>query len=205
MKDLIIVGAGGFGREALYLALDINKDNPQWNIKGFIDDNGHALDGVQCDYPIIGKISDWQPKENEVFAMGIAAPKTKEMLSNIMKSRGAKFVTLISRYIRIQPYVSIGEGCVITGNIGDNSKLGNFVHIAGSMIGQDSDIGDYSTTTGYVNIAGATLGKRVFVGSHAMVLNHTKVGDDVEIYPGSMVIRKVKAGARVFGMPAKEI
>ena len=205
MKDLIIVGAGGFGREALYLALDINKYNPQWNIKGFIDDNEKALDGVRCDYPVIGKISEWQPKENEVFAMGIAAPKTKEMLANLLKEKGAKFVTLISRHVRIQPFVKIGEGCVITGNIGDNSVIGDFVHIAGSMIGQDSEIGDYSTTTGYVNVAGATLGKRVFVGSHAMILNHTKVEDDAEIYPGSMVIRKVKVGAKVFGMPAKVI
>lgn len=205
MKDLIIVGAGGFGREALYLALDINKENLQWNIKGFIDDNSQALDGLRCDYPIIGKISEWQPKENEVFAMGIAAPKTKELLSNILKDKGARFVTLISPYVSIQPFTRIGEGCVITGNVGDNTVIGNFVHIAGSMIGQDSIIGDYSTTTGYVNIASATLGKRVFVGSHAMILNHAKVGDDVEVYPGSMVIRKVKAGVKVFGMPAKEI
>ncbi len=205
MKDLIIVGAGGFGREALYLALDINKQNPQWNIKGFIDDNEKALDSVRCDYPIIGKISEWQPKENEVFAMGIAAPKTKEILAKLLKEKGAKFISLISIHTIVWPFVTIGEGCVISGSIGDNVVIGDFVHIAGSMIGQDSIIGDYSTTTGYVNVAGATLGKRVFVGSHAMILNHTTIGDDAEIYPGSMVIRKVKPCTKVFGMPAKEI
>lgn len=205
MKDLIIVGAGGFGREALYVALAMNNVDPQWNIKGFIDDNLEALDSVRCDYQIIGKISTWVPKPNEVFAMGIASPKLKESISSMLKDKGAHFVTLVSPKVTIYPYSVIGEGCVITGNIGDNSKIGNFVHIAGSMIGQDSIIGDYSTTTGYANIAGATIGKRVFIGSHAMVLNHTTVGDDAEIYPGSMVIKKVKPGTKVFGMPAKQI
>lgn len=205
MKDLIIVGAGGFGREALYLALEINDIKPTWNILGFIDDNPNALDGIRCDYHIIGKISDWQPKDNEVFAMGISSPKVKETVSIKLKKRGASFVTLVSPHVTIFPYVTIGEGCVITGCVGDNSFIGNFVHIAGSMIGQDSVIGDFSTTTGYANVASATLGKRVFVGSHAMILNHTTVGDDAEIYPGSMVIKKVKPGTKVFGMPAKEI
>lgn len=38
MKDLIIIGAGGFGKEALVIAQEMNKNNPQWNILGFLDD-----------------------------------------------------------------------------------------------------------------------------------------------------------------------
>ena len=62
MKDLIIVCAGGFGREVYYMAKQIGK----WNIKGFIDDNIHALDGVNIALPIIGTIKNWVPSENEV-------------------------------------------------------------------------------------------------------------------------------------------
>ena len=39
MKDIYIVGAGGFGREVLWLIQRINNVNLEWNIKGFIDDN----------------------------------------------------------------------------------------------------------------------------------------------------------------------
>ena len=38
MNNLIIVGAGGFGRELLQWAKDINKVEKKWIIKGFIDD-----------------------------------------------------------------------------------------------------------------------------------------------------------------------
>lgn len=206
MKKLIIVGAGGFGREALYLALEINKQTRKWNILGFIDDNMDALRDVNCDYNIIGTISEWTPKEDEVFVMGIATPKVKEILAGKLIARGAKFISLIHPSVCLLPYTEIGTGCVIGGgsSLGDNCKIGNFVHIAGSMIGQDSIIGDFSTTTGFTNIASAKLGKRVFVGSHAVVLNHLEIGDDVLIAAGSVVFNKVKSGTRVLGYPAKK-
>lgn len=201
MKDLIIVCAGGFGREVYYLAKEIGK----YNIKGFIDDNPNALDGVNIALPIIGTIKDWVPGENEVFALGVSTPKTKEAIVNIMKAKGAKFETLIASHSRVIETSTFGEGCIISGTVGDCVKVGNFVNIMGSMIGQDTTIDDYSTTTGFVNIATAHLGKRVFVGSHAVVLHGRKVGDDAFICAGSIVFNHVKAGVKVMGNPAKKI
>jgi sugar O-acyltransferase (sialic acid O-acetyltransferase NeuD family) len=206
MKNIIIVGAGGFGREILYLIKDINKINPTWNIKGFIDDNASALNNIKCDYKIIGSINEYEPDRADFFAIGIANPKTKEKIINNLKSKDAKFATLISPYAYISGYVELGEGCIIfpMSTIGDCAKIGNFVHVAGSMIGQDSIIGDYSTTTGYSNIVSATLGKRVFVGSHAVILNERKIGDDAFICAGSIVFHHVKPGVKVFGYPARK-
>lgn len=201
MKDLIIVCAGGFGREVYYLAKEIGK----WNIKGFIDDNLNALDGVNMTLPILGTIKDWVPSENEVFALGVSNPKTKEVIVNIMTTKGAKFETLIAPHSRIIETATIGEGCIISGTIGDCAVIGNYVNVMGSMIGQDSIIDDFSTTTGFVNIASARLGKRVFVGSHAVVLNGRKVGDDAFVCAGSVVFTNVKASIKVLGNPAKKI
>lgn len=207
MKDLIIVGAGGFGREVLYLALAINAHSKEWNIKGFINDDLNALDNIRCDYKILGKIKEWQPKSNEVFAMGIASPQAKEKLSKSLIEKGAEFVTLIHPRAVIQPFTQIGAGSVIghSASIGDNVTIGNFVNIMGSMIGQDSIIGDYSTTTGFTNVASANIGKRVFIGSHAVILNHLTVGDDAYICAGSIVFSKVKPGTKIFGYPAKKM
>lgn len=207
MKDLIIVGAGGFGREALNLAKRINRITHRWNILGFLNDMPDALDGVMCSHRIIGRITDWVPDENQEFVLGISSPTSKEKLARELAGRGFRFTSLISPTALIADYVTLGEGCVVTGNssIGDNAVIGDFVHIAGSMIGQDTVIGDYSTTTGYVNVASATVGKRVFIGSHAVVLNKVRVGDDAFICAGSIVMRRVPDGARVFGNPAKKV
>jgi len=203
MKDLIIVGAGGFGREAYYLAKTIG----QWNIKGFIDDNLNALDGIQCECPIIGTIKDWVVSKNDVFAIGIASPKVKELVANRLKERGATFVTLIHPRAMVYESAVIGEGCVIGGmsNIGDCAKVGNFVNVAGSVVGQDTIIDDYTTTTAFVNIVSAKIGKRVFIGSHSVILNNKKVGDDAFVCAGSIVMTNVKPGTKVMGYPAKRI
>ena len=39
MKDIIIIGAGGIGREVIFIIEEINKQTPTLNILGFIDDN----------------------------------------------------------------------------------------------------------------------------------------------------------------------
>ncbi len=206
MKDLIIVGAGGLGKEVLQCVKDINRKGQRWNIKGFIDDNPDALANVKCDYQIIGAIKDWQPNNNEVFVCGIATPKVKEKVTQSLKSKGAVFETIISPRAYISDFVTIGEGTVILGySIGPNVVLGNFTSIMGSMIGQESVIGDFSTTTGYVNVANARLGKRVFVGSHSVILNGRTIGDDVFVCVGSIVMRNVKAGNKVFGNPARRV
>ena len=201
MKDLIIVGAGGFGREAYYLAKSLGK----WNIKGFIDDKEIDMTEKKIfDTKWIGTIRDWIPSENEVFAMGIASPKTKEIVAGILKSKGAKFETMVNRGVYIHPTATIGEGSIITmGVIGDCAKIGNFVHIAGSHVGQDSIIGDYTTSTLHVNTVTSKIGKRCFLGSQSVIL--ADIGDDVNVCAGSIVFKKLKDGTTVMGNPAKKI
>lgn len=201
MKDIIIVGAGGFGREAYYLIKAINALTPTWRIKGFLNDVPVDLKAKKIDVPIIGTIKDWHPGENEVFAMGISSPAGKEKVATILKSKGAVFATLISPGADVNETVEMGEGCVVSGgSIGDCTKLGRFVHVAGSMIGQDLVIGDYSTTTGYANVATGNIGKRVFISSHSVVLRD--VGDDVLVGVGSVVMNRIRNGMKVMGCPA---
>ena len=205
MKDIIIVGAGGFGREAYYLIKTINAVSTRWKIKGFINDIPVDLKSKKIDVPIIGTIKDWQPSENEVFVMGISSPVGKAKVAGILKQRGASFETLIHPKAEINETVEMGEGCVIGGRsiIGDCVVLGDFVHIAGSSIGQDRQIGDFSTTTAFTNVATGNIGKRVFVASHAVILKD--VGDDAFVAAGSIVMSKIRAGMRVMGCPARKM
>lgn len=44
MKNLIIIGAGGCGRELLQWAKDINEIDKRWNIKGFLEYDLRSLE-----------------------------------------------------------------------------------------------------------------------------------------------------------------
>ena len=208
MKDLIIVGASGFGREVLQWVKDVNKVTLLWNIKGFIDDNQNALDGYECDYKVLGRIHDWRISDNEIFICAIAKPSTKEMLITMLKSRGATFTSVVHPSAIIGGFCEIGEGLVVTprAKISPNVKIGDFVTILGSGVGHDVCIGDFSTITGNCSVNGLViLGKRVFVASNVCIAPSKKIGNDVYIGMGSVVVTNIKDGYKVMGNPAKKI
>lgn len=124
----------------------------------------------------------------------------------MLKSKGAKFETIIAPWSIIPDNIQIGEGSIISPYlIMPGVKIGNFANVMGCMVGSQAEIGDYSTITGFANITNAKIGKRVFVGSHAVIMNQRKIGDDAFICVGSVVFNNVKQGQKVFGIPAKRV
>ena len=206
MKDLIIVGAGGLGRKVFVCLRRLNSDG-RWNILGFIDDNENALDGKKCDLGIIGRISDWEPAENQVFVMGISDPHVKHVVADKLKARGAVFETIVSPDVIMGDYVEIGEGSIVMTpyNVESGAQIGKFVTLLGSTIALDGKLGDYSTTGGFANLTCANIGREVYVGSHAVILSHVTVGDGAYVGVGSIVIKDVPAYAQVFGNPARVV
>ena len=208
MKDIIIVGASGFGRELVQWIEDINENNPQWKILGFIDDNPNALNGCRCDYKIIGSIKDWQPKPTEYFACALAFPEVKSKIVTMLKDKGAKFATLIHPTALVNKYAEIGEGVIMTprSNVNADAKVGNFVSILGSGVGHDAVVGDWSTLSGRCSINGhVQIGEKVYIACGVSIAPSKKVGDGATVGIGSVVISNVKAGTKVFGNPAKKI
>lgn len=208
MKDILILGAQGFGREVLQWVKDINKVTPTWNIKGFLDDDLTALDGYECDYKILGTIQDWVPSDNEEFVFAIASPVVKEKLATMLKAKGARFARVVHPTSIIGDFCKIGEGLVVTprAKVSPNVTIGDFVTVLGCGIGHDAEIGDFSTLCGYCAVSGhVKLGKRVFVSTSAVIAPSLKVGDDAYICMGSMVMTNIKAGNKVMGCPATKV
>ena len=145
MKNLYIVGASGCGREVLNIIKDIHAiQGVRWNIIGFLDDNLNALEGIDCDFNVVGTITDYIPQENDVLALGIANPQVKENLVKILKEKGAVFETIIHPYVALGRFNTIGEGAVIYSGFGMtvNVHIGNFCTLLACGLGHDVSIGD---------------------------------------------------------------
>ncbi len=209
MKDLYIVGAGGFGRELLNLVLDIHTIlGPRWNIVGFLDDTENPLHGKNCDYAVVGTIGDYQPKPNDVLALGIANPAAKRQLTADLKGRGAVFEQIIHPYVYMGRHNTVGEGAVICAGfcMTVNVNLGNFTTLLVSDLGHDVSIGDYSTLSPHCNIMGNTIvGEGVFIGGNVAIAPNITIGDNAYICMGSIVMKDVNPGSKILGNPAKEI
>lgn len=210
MKDIVLFGAGGSGREIAVLIKRINEVEPTWNLLGFVDDNeslwGTEINGLPC----IGG-TDWlvSHKDSVYCSCTIGTMNARVAVCKKLKSLGIMFATLIHPTASIGDYVTIGEGCIINEHceLPVNIKVGNFVFLnSDTCLGHDDVIGDYTICNPHVVISGAcTIGEAVMIGGMSFVVQMVKIGDNAVVAPGSVVYGRVKAGTKVMGNPAKRI
>lgn len=208
MNKIYIVGAGGFGRELLWWIKDINIVKPTWEIAGFLDDDPHALDQYECDYKVVGTIKDWQPEEDEEFALALGSPALKHKIVKILKDKGAKFATVIHPTAMVSEFAHYGEGFIMFPNskLSANSTVGDFVTLLATPIGHDTIIGDYSVISGGCNVVrNVVIGKDVFLAAGACIAQDVHIGDGAYIGLGAVVLKDVKPGAKMFGNPARAL
>lgn len=209
MKQLLIVGAGGFGREVLSWLKDIPSSDCKWQIVGFLDDNPEALENYECDIPIVGSFSDFDPRADDCFVMAVGSPPLKLKVGELLEQKGAEFISLVHPSATIGRNVQLGRGCVICPNvtITCDVTIGPFVTInVHATVGHDVALGPGCTLNAHADVTGfVQLGKAVFVGSHGSILQHVQVGDFATIGAGSVVVRNVKPEITVFGVPAKKV
>lgn len=208
MKNLLIIGAGGCGREVLQWAKDINKISKQWNIKGFLDDNSNALEGLRCDVGVVGSTNSYVPQSDDQFVCCIGNSNTRKLIIDKMEEKGAEFVNIVHPTAIVADSAVLGKATILYpySIISDNAELGNGCIInMHSTIAHDSVLGEYCTISAHCDVTGmCKLGDRVFMGSGARTVPSAKVGSDVFICAGSTVMSRVKDGMKVIGVPAKK-
>jgi sugar O-acyltransferase (sialic acid O-acetyltransferase NeuD family) len=209
MKKLLIVGAGGFGREMWIWAGQVPASEREWEAHGFLDDNPDALKGFNHPARVLGKISDYQPKPDEVLTVAIGDPRAKMQVAEVLQKKGAQFTTIVHPTALIGLNVKLGRGVIICPHvcIPCDAVLGDFVHVnSNSTVAHDTVLGDYTTLSGHCDVTGSSrLGKGVFLGSHASVLPSVKVGDFAKIGAGTVAATNVQPEVTLLGVPGKRL
>ena len=205
-SNLIIVGAGDFGREVEVWLRDINKVSPTWKVAGFLDANPHALDGLPTGLSILGDPATYEFRKNDCAVVAIADPATRQKVVASLTGR-VLFASVVHPTARIAPYSIIGQGAVLCPNviICVNAKVGNHVHInVSTIIGHDAVLEDFVTICPTVNVSGAVVVEEgAFLGTQAVLLPRSKVGRFARVGAGTVVLHRVAAETSVFGVPSR--
>ena len=208
MKQLVIIGAGGFGREILEWAIACPAYRKEWEIEGFLDDRPDALDGFpSIGLPVLGNTRDYQPRSNQVFIIALGRPDWRAEVWSRFAERDATFTRLVHESCIVGRRVDLGAGVVLCPGVtltcdiqvGENTAL-NVKTAAGhdAVIGRDCQISSYCDITGSVSV-----GDRVFMGSRVSVIPGKRVGDGSTVGAGSVVVSNIPEGVTVFGNPAR--
>lgn len=209
MKDLFIIGAGGFGREVAWLVERINEVNPTWNLKGFIDDNESLWGSVEGEYLVLGGCEYLNTLSNVYAVCAVGSAKIRKIIIDKLKNSNVKFATLIDPSVLLSKRVDIGEGSIICAGttITVDIKIGNHVIInLDCTIGHDDVIEDFVTIYPSVNVSGNVLiGKCSELGTGMQIIQGKKVAPNTIIGAGAVVVKDCVESGTYVGSPAKRI
>lgn len=208
MKDIVIIGAGGFGREVAWLIDDINKVEYKWNIVGFVDDNediqGKDING----YTVVGNI-EWLKSQELNVINAIGDPIVKKKVMEKLINSNNQYPVLIHPSVICSNKLNIGEGSIICAGsiLTVNIEIGKHVIInLDCTIGHDAVIGDYSTILPSVNVSGfVKIGDCVNVGTGSAIIQGVRIKENTLIGAGAVVVKDITESGTYVGVPVRKI
>lgn len=205
--DIVIVGAGGFGREVLQYVRDAFAGDSGYRIKGFLDDQPPDLAAFGLSLPVLGNTREYQPVEAERFVIAVGDPRVRAALSERLAGLGARFLSVVHPRSYVAPSASVGEGCIVApfATIGAHAAIGDHTVLTYyASVGHDARVGRWCALSPHSVTNGmTTIGDRVFLGAHAVVNPLQRVADDAKVAAGAVVYRPVPASTLASGNPAK--
>lgn len=155
-REIMIVGAGGFGREAVWTIERINDTGDHWHVIGFADDDPAKATGSLEGYPMLGsveKASHDHPGAAVFVAVGDNA--IREQIYR--RLRGHDFPVIIDPSAEVAPTADIRHGVFIGPQavVSVGSQLGKFVIVGPRAgVGHDTTLGDFSQLGPGATLAG---------------------------------------------------
>ena len=190
VKRLLIVGAGGLGREVANWAVDEIKKSSGWIITGFLDDNPNALYGKRTSIPLIGSVAGFVPNGGVYVVIAMGNPAVRRKLHEDLLVKGAQFANVIHPTAIVAEGVRLGVGVVAApfSILSANSCIGDGVVVNyHAVIQHDAEVGSWSYISSHGNVGGGSfLGQEAVVGTHSVVPPCAHVPDRYIVSPGTV-------------------
>jgi sugar O-acyltransferase (sialic acid O-acetyltransferase NeuD family) len=215
MKDIYIIGSGGFAREVYFLINDINLSSKEtiYNFKGYIgrESSDSEVKIGEKKFPVFAEdifLRSNQGKRVDL-AIGIGAPQTLEKLYYRF-SESYSFPNLIHpSFIGHQEAIAMGIGNIITAGciFSLDIKIASFnIFNLNTTVGHDAVIGSYNVVNPGVNISGGVeVGNKNLIGTNATVLQNLSIGNNSILGAGAVLSKNLESNLVAVGIPAKVV
>ena len=205
---LVILGAGGLGREVHDIVEAMNAAGSDWTFLGFVDADPAHRELLAERGPLLGgdEVLAGLPGGTR-FVVGIGENAARRRVATVAEEAGLVAAVLQHPRAIVGPrQVEIGGGTIIAAGaaITTNVIIGRHGRVdQNATVAHDARLGDFVALSPGANISGSVvLGNGVLVGTNASVIQGVTVGDDAVIGAGAVVVRDVAAGETVAGVPA---
>lgn len=208
-NPVIIFGANGLGR----VVLDIFQSNDVV-VYGFLDEDKKLHNtGIQT-IPVLGEPDDdgflkLIGKKCEAFVASDDNKYRRHLTEMLLERRKTMPVNAIHKQAFLAPSAAIGHGNLLSAGVVIQSaaKVGSHCLLhANCTIDYEVVIKDFvQIGAGSIIGSGVTAEEGAFIGSGVTIVSGITIGKNARVGTGSVVVESVKAGATVFGNPAKAV
>ena len=211
LKKLIIIGAGGLGREVAWLVERINHQSPTWNLLGFVDDNPNLHHTIVNGHPVLGGCEMLAAYPDVYAVCAVGAPKVRRKIIEKIKtiSPSRKFATLLDPTVEKSDTVTIGEGSIVCAHsiLTVNIHVGDHVIVnLDCKIGHDAVVDGFATVHPSVNISGDVhVGEGAELGTGTRIIQRTTIGRNAVVGIGSVVVNDILGDCVAVGCPARVV
>jgi sugar O-acyltransferase (sialic acid O-acetyltransferase NeuD family) len=208
MKRVVIIGAGGHGREVAEILRNSHRDS---TVLGFVDDKTDRDQKVINDLPILGGWSWFEGVDrSELFVIcAVGLPQIRKRLVARAASLGLSFCNAVASSAYISPTAKIGRGVMIFPNavissdcvVGDHSIVN-----VGATISHDSLLGCYATVNPGVHVAGnVSVEDGCYLGIGSNIIHGVSIGAWSVVGGGAVVTCDLPGDVTAVGVPARVI
>lgn len=206
---IVIVGAGGFGREVLDVIEAINAAGGDLEFRGFVDDGPVEEELLaRRGAMLLGSVTP-VALSGAGFVIGIGSAEPRRRIAQQLSSSGHQPLSLIHPAATLGSDVRLGAGCILAAGVRvtTNVDIGEHVDLhVNCTIGHDSIVSDFVSVFPGATVSGnVTIGAGSTVGTGANVLPGVTIGEGSFVGAGAVVTRDVESGQTVIGSPAKPI
>jgi sugar O-acyltransferase (sialic acid O-acetyltransferase NeuD family) len=209
-RDLVVVGAGGFGRETVEAVRALNACGAGWRLLGYVDDDP-ALAGTLVDgTPVLGGITELKSLPDAFVVVCTGRPDNYVSRRRIVRALdlpAERYATIIHPTASVSTSSRVGPGSVmlaytaLTAAVSVGSHVAVMPHVT---LTHDDVVGDYATLGSGARLGGGVrIGCGAYIGAGALVREGRAVGSWALAGMGAVVTTDIPERQVWAGVPAR--
>jgi sugar O-acyltransferase (sialic acid O-acetyltransferase NeuD family) len=212
VRELLLVGTGGFGREAAEAARAAEAAGAAWRLTGFLDDDpgrhGTEIGGL----PVLGPPELALERPDALLVLCTGRPDdfgSRRRIADRLGLPHERYAPLIHPAAVLGSTCTVGAGSVLLAGVVMTADAAIGAHVCVMphvTVTHDVRVEDFATLASGVRLGGScVVGRGAYLGSGACVREGLRIGAGAMVGMGAVVTRDVPEGRLWAGVPARDL